>query len=57
MGENLIRRSYKKGNVEQTGADANCCKQAESETTDESFFSLDQSSEKLYEEVNTKDFT
>lgn len=36
-GENLIRRSHKRKDVEQTGADATLCKQSETRHRDESF--------------------
>lgn len=42
LGKNLIKRSHKRKNVEQTGADATLCKQSETRHRDESF-PLDQS--------------
>lgn len=51
---NLIRRSHKRKDVEQTGADASPCKQSETRHSDESF-PLDQSAHKLNVEKQYKD--
>lgn len=61
MGENLIRRSHKRRDVEETGADANLWKQSETRHRDESFPS-DQSAhksdvEKKYKALGMKDMT
>jgi len=46
VGENLIRRSHRRKDVEQTGADATLCKQSETRHRDASL-PLDQSAHKL----------
>ena len=62
VGENLIRRSHKRKDMEQTGADATLCKQSETRHRDGSFL-LDQSAHKLnvekkkYKDPGMKDKT
>lgn len=56
VGVNLIRRSHKKKDAEQTGADATPCKQSETRHRDESL-PLDQSAHKLNVEREYKDKT
>lgn len=57
----MIRRSHKRKDVEETGADATLCKQSETRHIDESF-PLDQSAHKpnvveKYKDVSMKDKT
>lgn len=53
-GGNLIRRSHKRKEVVETGADATLCKQSETRHRDESF-PLDQSAHKSIVEKKHKD--